>query len=194
MLRLAVVLVILCTPFINTFAQDSPIDAGSVILSGSFFYQSFEGKLYEDSSGNKQTILSLSPEFGVFLSKGFMIGGKFEMLDYTWGHNMSTSVSSLGPILGFYFATNSEKIKGSIYPYLKFFMLVSSEDIPGTSLKLKTRSFGGKIGTNIMLSSALALDAGIQYQTDSATIKFASGSVSGSILVISAGITGFLWN
>lgn len=157
-------------------AANSPIDKGSLVLGGSASYSSFGGD-YPDMS----TVL-LAPSFGYFASPGLEIGGQVVFTSVSIGGE-STSSTMFGPQLGYYFKSARTEVKGSVYPYLKAFFLLTSFSGGGENMT----SIGGKGGIDYMLSTAVALDAGASFQSDS------QGGGRGTMMTIGLGITAFIY-
>jgi hypothetical protein len=77
-------------------SADSPVDAGSWMVDGSVFFRTQGGDLYEvgyDRSGI--TTIHFSPSAGLFLSKGFMLGGQVGYERVSQGRAFYTRTQSL---------------------------------------------------------------------------------------------------
>lgn len=167
-------------------AQDFPTDKGSVILGGSMSFTSLGGDLYKVGDKNT-TITILAPSVGYFISPNILIGGRISLVSISKG-GASSSVTSFGPEVGYYFgSTDKADIKGSSYPYVKAMFLYTTDGDDNWT------SFGGRVGLDYMLSNAVALDAGVTFQSDSFSPDGASGSVSGTTLMVSIGVMAFIY-
>ncbi|MBI5267362.1 MAG: hypothetical protein HY851_09040 [candidate division Zixibacteria bacterium] len=167
-------------------AANSPIDKGSVILGGSVSFSSMGGDLYKVGNSST-TLVQLTPSIGYFVSPGLELGAEIAYTSISVG-GVSASSFTFGPEVGYYFKSGARtEVKGSIYPYLKGFMLFYSSEGD------KMTTFGGKGGMNFMLSNAVALDAGVKFQSDSYKPDGATTSTSGTILWVGAGITAFIF-
>jgi len=178
----------------GAFAADGPVDKGSMILGGTVYFQSASGDLYKNMNDDSQTMIALAPEFGYFIAPSIMIGMNFEYSKWSWGDDVGVTTLDFGPMVGYYFNMdpNRAEVKGALYPYIKGFFNMCSEETEGVDDKDKTTSFGGKGGINYMLSDAVALDFGIQFQSDS--WKVGDGeSTSGTIMWFGAGISAFIY-
>lgn len=184
-------------------ATAGPIDKGSFYLNGSAFYQSQSGDLYEydgdavQSYGFGDAQLSIvgdfevSPTFGYFVSPGVFLGAQVSVLGFKQGSDKLTAVA-VGPTVGYYFNPNKERteVKGSVYPYIRgFFNWGKLSD----GLDADILQYGGKAGLLYMLSSAVAVDAGVQFRGDSWKPDGAPDSITGTTLSIGAGISAFIY-
>ncbi len=177
----------------TAFAAESPIDKGSMIVGGTLMYASLGDDLYE-SDDESMTLITVTPSVGYFVSPGLLIGADFTFSSISAGDDgIDYSAFAIGPCVGYYFNMDPTRVeaKGAMYPYIKGFFLygsVSEDDEDATMT-----SFGGRGGIIMMLSNAVALDMGIQYNKDSFEPDGADESISGSRLQIGGGITAFLW-
>jgi len=168
-------------------AQETPIDKGSMVIGGTAFYWSRSGERYEDAAGNAETIISIVPSFGYFMSPGFMVGADLIYTGESQGP-LSATYMGIGPMVRYYFNATKERteIKGATFPYIKAFMLYISEDSDYWGDD-KFMSFGGGVGVNYMFSTDVSLDFGIRLSIDS------DDDDSGMAISLGAGITGFVY-
>lgn len=192
MKRILLIVALVCAFAFSAMAAESPIDKGSMILGGNVYFMTQGGDLYKNANDDSRTTLSATPQIGYFIAPSIMIGGMFEYTKFSWGDNNGNTTFGIGPMVGYYFNMNPTEIKGAIYPYIQGFFLYQTVKQEGADDKGKTTSFGGRGGIDYMLSDAVALDIGVQFQSDS--YKFGDGeSTSGTIIMVGAGITAFVF-
>lgn len=189
MLYLAALLIIVG----GAFAQNSPIDKGSFMLTGQASYTSLGGDLADELFGESMNLIIINPGIGYFISEGFMIGGDVAILSASWGEDEDVSFLGFGPTIGYYFNTGQTrtKIKGAFYPYIKGFFQMQSISLYDADAS--NFMFGGKVGFDAMLTNSVAIDAGITFSKLSFDPDGPAKSVSGNILSIGAGLTQFIW-
>lgn len=173
---------------IGTEAADSPVGKGSSIVGGSFSFMQQSGDLYE-SNGDALTTTMVVLPLGRFVGSGFMIGGEFNFLNIQQGSSSITAFS-FGPAIGFYFDSGSEQ-DGSAsrsLPYLRVFYFYRS--LSNGSV-VTGSSAGLRVGTVLMMSRAVGFDLGLSYIGDRE--KQGDWSDRGTTLLVSAGITTFVW-
>ncbi len=186
------------------FAANSPIDKGSLFLSGSAYFQSQSGDLFEDMDGDGITSFGigsssvgltenfeLSPTVGYFVSPGVFIGAQFGYLGYSRG-DYDFHIVGMGPTIGYYFKVNQAEteVKGSVYPYIRgFFNWANASN--GASTRIL--QYGAKGGMLYMLSSAVAVDGSVMFRGDSWKPEGASESITGTTISIGAGFSAFIY-
>ena len=106
---------------INSFAQNSPIDKGSVIISGNFTFSSAGGELYEHPDGDRLTTIEFDPAANFFVGSGFAIGARLLFERVTYGDNYNRTTWGGGPEINYFFNISQEKseAKGTTYPFLQ---------------------------------------------------------------------------
>ena len=176
---------------VNAMAADSPFSKGSMILGGTVSFASASGDAYENSNGDGPTMFSISPEIGYFVSPGFAVGGMLNVISWSQGDDDASSFG-IGPFVGYYFGADKMEIKGAVFPFLKAFFILDSEKENGDKVASIT-SFGGMAGIDYMLSTAVALQAGVQFSSDSYKPEGSDESVSGTTMTIGAGIEAFVF-
>ncbi|MBN2227012.1 MAG: outer membrane beta-barrel protein [candidate division Zixibacteria bacterium] len=186
----------------SAFAAENPIDKGSMIVGGTAMYASLGGDMYEVGEDGSISTITLTPSIGYFVSPGLLIGADFTYTSISGGDDdeIDYSVFGIGPTVAYFFNMDPTRVevKGATYPYIKGFFMYGSlsagddeeEDISGD---ITVTSFGGRGGIMMMLSNAVALDIGVQYNKDSYEPDGAEESTDGTRLQIGAGITAFVW-
>ncbi len=171
---------------VSVSAADSPVDAGSMVLSGTAFYQNQSGDLYENYRGDDLQTITVAPGFGYFVSPGVFLGGELAVVSISRGGSSLTN-AYIVPQLGYYFnsATTGADVKGRAYPYAK--AIVGIGTISNGDSETQTL-VGAKLGSVFMLSNTIAADVGLQVQRE-----FIS-DYSGTTIWIGVGITAFLWD
>jgi hypothetical protein len=177
-------------------AADNPIDKGSMIVDGSAYFSSQSGDWWEDAEGNSLTRISLDPSIGYFVAPSILVGGEVQLMSWSQGDYSMTNWA-IGPTVGYYFNLDASRTeaKGALYPYIKAFFLIgqSKTDNGTTTSTTDVMLLGGKGGVVFMLSNAIGLDAGVKFQSDSYKPEGADKSITGTTLMVGAGITAFLW-
>ncbi|UCD16625.1 MAG: outer membrane beta-barrel protein [Candidatus Zixiibacteriota bacterium] len=186
----------------STLAQEYPIDKASMIIGGTAMFANMSGDLYEIGD-ESLSLISITPSFGFFVAPGLLIGADFTYSSLSMGE-VDMSAFGIGPVVGYYFNLNPTRTeaKGAVYPYVKGFFQYASMSIEyeDESVDATMTSFGGRGGFVFMLSNAVALDIGVQFNSDSYEPDEAfedpdlpSESVDGTRLQVGAGIIAFLW-
>ncbi len=173
----------------------SPIDKGSMIIGGTLGFSSSGGDLYKDTADNSITTITLNPEFGYFVIPSLVVGATIGYDRISQG-DYNASVLGIGPWVGYYFNINKARteVKGSIYPYLKGFFTYSTFTQEGDDTDEKIMSFGARGGIDFMLSNAVALDAGLQFESDSYDSGVSGAEkVKGTVFGLNVGIAAFVW-
>ncbi len=197
MKKLALVGLLIMVMAISAVAQTSPIDKKSWFLGGSVYFQTQSGDLYKVGDKSPSTI-NIGPSFGYFVAPSIFVGADVMYNQYKVGDAKTTSMG-IGPVVGYYFNMNKARteVKGAVYPYIKgFFQYASLKDETGTETsKMTGTSFGAMGGINYMLSEAVALDIAVKFSSDKAKQKepVEGESVSGSTIMVGAGVTYFIW-
>lgn len=126
---------------------------------------------------------------GRFVGSGFMIGGEFNFLNTNQG-SYSRTAFSFGPTIGYYFDPNPnlDGAASRTFPYIRVFYLYRSLT-NGNSVN--GSSAGIRIGSVLMMSRAIGFDLGLSYIGD--WEKEGRGSGRGTTLLVSVGITSFVW-
>jgi len=182
----------------TAFAAEGPIDKGSMIIGGTAMYASMGDDLYEVGD-ESITAITLTPSVGFFVAPGILLGADFTYTSISGGEDddLDYSAFAIGPNVAYFFNLDPTRVeaKGALYPYVKGFFTYGSVSM-GEDEDATVTSFGGRGGIMMMLSNAIALDMGIQYNKDSLepdSDDEDSESIDGSRLQIGAGITAFLW-
>jgi len=178
---------------IGAMAQDSPIDKGSMVLGGSTYFTSMSGDLYKVGDDSR-TYIGFQPEFGYFIAPSILIGLNVNFVSYSRG-DVGNTTFGFGPMLGYYFNMDPARgeAKGAIYPYVKGYFNYSTYSVKDVDGSDKTTTIGGMGGINFMLSNAVALDLGVQFQSDSYKPDGADESTTGTIMWFGAGISAFIY-
>jgi hypothetical protein len=85
-----------------------PIDKGSSLLLGKFGFSSRGGDLYNNSSGDRNTLIQFTPSFGYFIARGLMLGVELNLLMQSQGSYSNTNWS-IGPALMYFIGGNDSK-------------------------------------------------------------------------------------
>ncbi|MEW6413065.1 MAG: hypothetical protein AB1483_11450 [Candidatus Zixiibacteriota bacterium] len=176
-------------------AADNPVDKGSLMLAGNAFFMSQSGDLWEEG-GDAFTTITFMPTVGYFVSPGLMIGGNLVFSRQSQG-DASLTDFAIGPTIGYYFNTNKERaeVKGAVYPFISGFFTYGKSKFDAGDWDSTTdiMQFGGHAGILYMLSSAVGLNAGINFWVDSYDFEGAPESIDGTTLQIGAGFTSFIY-
>ena len=185
---------------------DGPLEKGSFMLDGSFFFQSQSGDLWENGDGDAMTSygignsrLSLTgsyevaPTFGFFVSPGLMLGAQVAFVGYSSGDN-KLSALAIGPSVIYYVNTDQSRIdaKGAVYPFFGAFFSygsLSDEDEKIADLL----QFGGRAGMLYMISDAVGADFTVRVQSDSWKYNGAPERISGMTFRLGVGIAAFIF-
>ncbi len=179
----------------SSLAQNSPIDKGNVIISGHFSFRSQGGDLYENSDGDRYTILEFDPAANFFVSSGFAIGARLLYENWTRG-DYNYTIWGMGPEINYFFSGGEEKpeAKGATYPFLQggFFYTNRSYnafmgEVTETGIKIRLG-----VGIAHMISNAVALTGLAAYDIDNEK-REEGDSKSGNQFGIYAGLMIFLY-
>ncbi len=188
MKQLLIALLLVMLMATGTFAQESPIEPGSMIIGGNITYMTQGGDLYE-YRGERSTTVTINPSIGRFVSEGVMVGGRLTVEHYSVGSYDYTNIG-IGPMFGIYTDVISSKddTKGSLYAYFKGSVLYMSYDSDVKGINLS-----GNLGLNYMLSDAVALDCGVLVGWDRVQHDQAITYVTGVTAVLGLGISAFVY-
>ena len=187
----------------STFAQDYPVDKGSKMILGGITFSSMGGDLYENSDGDRATMIEIMPSIGFFVAPGFAIAGDLLYNRTSQGDDSKTTLG-IGPKLIYVIGANTKPatIKGTTYPYLgaSFMYLHSTSKYTWGGYEEETEEYT-TTGTAIllgggilnMISNSLGLFVELGYQMDNLKPEDADKSTSGNKINIRIGITGFLY-
>ncbi len=173
-----------------SYAAENPVDQGSIMLSGSVYFSSLSGDLYE-VDGDALTTIGVDPTLGYFVVPSVMIGGVVDFANISQGDE-SMSVVGAGPMVGYFFDMTKAEVKGSIYPYIIGFFTYRSISDDALDEDVSVTSFGGKAGIDYMLSDGIALNAGVKFTSVSS--KYGDeDSISGTEIWVGAGLSVFVY-
>lgn len=126
LLLLTTALIVSLALAIPVGAQEGPLQGGSILLGGSFAFNSDGGDLFENAAGDRITRISFSPNVAFFIADGVGLG-----LNLAYSRTSQGSVSSTqfgaGPCL-YYFpggGSASSSVRGATLPYLRGIALFS---------------------------------------------------------------------
>lgn len=145
------------------FSVYSQTEKGRVLLSGSssisYSSQSVEAKQGSQSADiGKQTDISISPSFGVFVANGLAIGGTIDYAESTFkpdgGDKITSSSTLVGPFVRYYFGNNKSK------PFLSGEMAFGNGEFFGLKMNTMGYAIGGGIAIFVSESAAIELGAG----------------------------------
>ncbi len=168
---------------ISANAAEKPIDRGSVILSGTMYFEN------QRASGSSMSSFMLATDIGGFLAPRCMLGVSVAINSVSIDDETS-SVYSIGPVAGVYYdiEPTRREIRGSVFPYLKAFFRYTAE----SRADVHFFGFGGAGGINIMISDAVAVDMGILFSLDELHSDYGSSPTITTIR-IGAGIVSFIY-
>ncbi len=141
------------------FAQDSPIDKGSVMAGGGFSYTN-----YVD---NDYSVITFDPSFNYFVTPGFSMGAA---LMFSRQSNGSTySAYGIGPSFKYYIDVTKKRdqMKGTIYPYfgIEFMVMKESQDNYGYNSDRTTKGFALQWGIMTMVADNAGFFTELEYQS-----------------------------
>ncbi len=185
-------------------AAETPISKGSMMLDGSFYFQSYSGDLWTNSEGDSPSEVGIgsvahgllqmevTPLFSYFVSDGFCFGIQAGYQSVSAGHNKVNSFA-VGPSLGYYFKINPTETdnKGAFYAYGRGFLnfgTIHYEHGEGPSIT----QYGGRVGLLYMISSAVGTDFSVKVQGDSWKSE-GFNSQSGTTIRVGLGLTAFIF-
>lgn len=193
MLTIATVLMLMAC-----MVSAGPLNKGAMKLGGTVGFDSFGGDLGKAETGETQTTIMLSPEFGYFFSDGFCAGLTINMAKWSSGDYKTTDFA-FGPMVAYFFgAANMTEAKGTAIPYLSAHFLIANDKFenPGEEdIKYKGTTFGARLGMDYFMTNSVALDFGVDFNSDSRKFEqgsYESESVSGTHFGFSAGISAFV--
>jgi hypothetical protein len=182
-------------------AQKSPIDKGSILLSGGISFASAGGDLYKSADDKSQTLITLNPSGSYFVIKGLAVGPTVEFSSLTQG-DAKASLFGFGAQAEYYFdmLAKEKEGKGALYPYLgAAFLYVGNTSNSGAAgeedIKSHTTRIAFEGGAVYMVSDAVGVFGQIEFDMDSAkrTKPVEGESVSGTIFGIFTGFTYFIF-
>ncbi|UCC43948.1 MAG: hypothetical protein JSU65_12675 [Candidatus Zixiibacteriota bacterium] len=172
-------------------AANSPIDKGAWVLGGEMSFQSLSGDLYE-CGGDATTVVSFTPNFGAFVSPGFMMGIEADLLSVTECGDTDTWIT-IGPRISFYLRPQGSdfEAKGTVLPYVAAFFHVGSIDYSGLGDNITITEFGAAAGAVFMASNSVGVNFGARFSSDKRTYR--GDSASGTTVKVGVGITSFIY-
>lgn len=205
MLRTSLFLLAILLLATAAFAANGPLDKGSMMINGSFFFRSQSGDLWE-YDGNSFTTINIgngslgatesyevAPAIGWFVAPGFFFGAQLNYLRYSYGDN-NLHALAIGPAVTYYI--NSDKTrteaKGALYPLFGAFFTygsIGNEDDKIADLF----QFGAKGGMLYMISNAVGVEFAAKFQSDSWKFNGATERTSGTTIQIGAAIDAFIF-
>jgi hypothetical protein len=157
-------------------SADSPVDAGSWMVDGSVFFRTQGGDLYEvgyDRSGI--TTIHFSPSAGLFLSKGFMLGGQVGYERVSQG-GWSETTWSFGPVAGVYIPLSrfdTDRNVNSFWYFRAFYTRTQSLNrfyAPEWEVPFRVEdnmnTFGAQTGALLMISKNAGLNCALRAYGD----------------------------
>lgn len=171
---IAIIVLVQLSSFENTFAQKSPIDKGSTILSGNLAFSTLGGDLY---SYDDKWILSLQfyPIVNYFVLPGLSVGGRFLLDGIKDGEYYSISVGGGPQILYFFGKKYSDSLAAQkLYPYFGFGYVYSASKLSGygfRTIKSNNKVLYFLSGLCIMITESVGFTGEFVYQLDNAKIE-----------------------
>lgn len=200
MLTIALTLMLLAT-----LASAGPLSKGAMKLGGTVGFEAASGDWYENSNGDGPSTFSVMPSFGYFFSDGFCAG-----IDFAFSKTSNVSFDletsdidytefAFGPMVSYFFgAANITEAKGKAVPYISAHFMIANQKWEDESnwLKYKGTSFGARLAMAYFMTNSVALDFGVDFDSDSFKVEedggFESESISGTRFGFSAGISAFV--
>jgi hypothetical protein len=196
--KLAITLGMSIVFVVNLAAQQSPIDKGSKMLAGGLSITTDN----INSDRNNYTSIIINPSIGVFVNRGFLLGGTLVFEHFPAGYGSETA-TGLGPEFRYYFNPKRSKaeIKGSIFPYLRSSLLYLwiSDKIDGyyyfPAETHKSNQFEWSLGAgaDYMLSNAVGLFFDLSVNAVNYKASRDDSWSTDSAANLSAGFTFFLY-
>ena len=164
-------------------AEESPVQflkQGSHLVGGSFTFSSAGDTYYENTDGDRTQEWIVRPIGGYFVVDNLAMDLHIEGRWFTQGDVLNTHYS-MGPVMQYYFdVVGEDEPKGHAVPYLGLGYLwgLAREESPGSELKFKSGMWALSAGVSWMLSSVVAMDFEVNYQTGEFTEKIPVDGVS----------------
>ena len=167
----------------SAWAGEAPegfLKQGSHLVGGSFTFSSAGDTYFENSDGDRTQEWIVRPAGGYFALDNLAIDLHLEGRWFTQGELLNSHYS-MGPVLQYYFdVVGEDEPKGHAIPYLGLGYLwgLAREDRSDSELKFKSGMWSLSGGVSWMLSSVMAMDFEINYQTGEFTEKTPVDGVS----------------
>lgn len=161
-------------------APEQFLKQGSHLVGGSFTFSSAGDTYYENTDGDRTQEWIVRPSGGYFVVDNLALDLHIEGRWFTQGEVLNSHYS-LGPVMQYYFDTVGEdEPKGHAIPYLSLGYLwgLAREDRADSELKFKSGMWSMSAGLSFMLSSVVAMDFEINYQTGEFTEKVPVDGIS----------------
>jgi hypothetical protein len=186
-------IVLLFLPII-CFAQNFPIDKGSLNVGGDIRISSSGGKLYEDD-GDRFTTAEIKPYFGYFFIKQLSLGTKI-LMKRSAQRNICQTAWGIGPTIKYFFGDTSPKriTQGTIYFFLEagiFYNQYITENKTEDSIN-SGLMFSPGLGICYMLTNSVGLISGLSFQIE--RMNSDGKLLYGNTLEFVCGFTSFFYN
>jgi hypothetical protein len=156
----------------QAFAQTSPLDKGSMIISGNFRFYSQGGDLYSRGDEARTTFIEFDPAASYFVLPGLALGLR---LQYNHGirGDHSTITWGAGPEINYFFGSDKEdsNVQGNTYPFLQggfFYSNLSYDSFSGSGDMITRMYTTSRFGTGVayLISNSVALSSLLAYDID----------------------------
>jgi hypothetical protein len=184
------------------FAQKSPIDKGSMLLSGGISFASYGGDYYKGISDKSMTQFTINPSASYFVMKGLAVGPTVEFTSLSQG-DAKASTFGIGAQATYYFdmLAKDKEGKGALYPYLGAAFLYRSNtsnsgETDEEDTKINSTRIEFKGGAVYMVSNAVGIYGDVEFDMDSYKRTKPTEwpkSVSGNIFGVFTGFTYFIF-
>ena len=187
----------------------NPVGKGMMYVEGttSAGFAKGGGDAYKDFNGDTPTWINFNPSAGYFFANGLAVGVMVNFDKMSWGDTKSTGFHFGPKVMWFPTAKNAEDPKGKLLPYLSAAFLLTSDktEIEDNILEKLARASATTTykysGTEItftgggvwMLSNnfGLNLEAFFSLGSEKQKEPVETDSVSGNVMGINIGVTGF---
>lgn len=171
------------------FGADYALDKGANMFGMTANYINAAGELYENK-GESFTGILLMPHTVRFFRRNLGLGGDLLVLLTGQGDNKLVTLG-VGPKIMYFFGGKDKKS----HPYLTSGFYYLRNDIEYDDLELHQSGTRFKIGlgVNSMLASHLGLLLEVSYNLDNLKEEDKEKSDSGSMLIVSMGLAGFIF-
>ena len=179
----------------SDLSHGSPIERGSVLLSGEFGFSSKGGDLYGNSSGDRLTTLEFNPQLGFILAHGFALGLFFSVSTESQGNGSNTNWG-VGPAFMYLIGDNASGVsaKGATYPLVNagiMYLQATTKSGNNTYSASGFRAFFGG-GVCHYITESVGIISQVNYKL--VQIKPENGkAVNGNSLNVEAGLIIFLY-
>ena len=190
MKKFSIVVIALLFVVSLSLAQDQ-LAKGSAIVGGSFSFSSYGGDLYENFDGDGFTLIALDAAYQrFFLDMPLALGLGLGYTSFSQGDDKNSTLY-FTPMGTYFFKIANEKMLP--FASLAFRINSASMEFTGGDDSGSGTTIGLKGGLYYLLSDHLAVVPALTYMMPSFEWDSGGGSNSGSAIMLSVGLAGFIY-